>query len=258
MALIPHAQLDEIVRDAVAMDLNDLTRRADHVRQEAEAHARRVIEHAAVERRKIIDGAREEGHADGFAAGRAEGLEEGRAAGRAEILAQLGPQIEALLMAWAEALGQFEQSRDTMLVEARQDVVRLAIALAERVTHRLVEVDHEIVGDQLEQVLALITRPTRLRVLVHPDDEAVVRDALPALLDRFESVTHAELAFDGSILRGSVIARSDTGGVLDASITTQLDRLVREILPGGRQTLDSPAADEPEGNPSEVDDGVTR
>ncbi|MFT5424228.1 MAG: flagellar assembly protein FliH [Phycisphaerales bacterium] len=233
MALIPHAQLDEVVREAVAIDFGDLSRRAEHLRREAQAHAQRVLEHAAVERMKLVEGGREQGHADGFAAGQAEGLEEGRASGRAEVLAQLGPQIESLLVAWGEALGQFEDARDTMLSEARQDVVRLALTLAEKVTHRMVEVDHTIVGDQLEQVLGLLTRPTRLRVLVHPDDEPAVRDAMPTLLDRFENATHAEITHDPALLRGSVIARSDTGGVLDASITTQLDRLVLEILPGG-------------------------
>ena len=50
-------------------------------------------------------------------------------------------------------------------------------------------------------------------------------------------VKHAEVQTDGTLLPGSVVSRSETGGTLDASIQTQLDRLIEEILPG--------ASDEP-------------
>ena len=231
MALI--RQGDITGRDAVVLDLGDLMRQGERIKAAARAEADRIAAAARDERARIVAGAeeegREQGHEQGVAAGQAEGL----AAGRAEAVGEWKRRLEKLEHAWAAALASFDASRQQMLREARAEIVHLAAILAERIAKRAVALNEAAAADQLAAILTLITRPTRLVIFVHPDDEPIVREALPALAARLSPGTDAEFATDSSLDRGSCVARTPAGGEIDASIATQIDRIVEAMLPGG-------------------------
>lgn len=235
MALI--RQHDIAGRDAVVLDLGDLMRQGERIKAAARAEADRIAAAARDERARIVAGAEDEGrargHGEGLAAGRAEGL----ASGRAEAIAECRARLEALEQAWAAALASFEVSRRGMLVDARSAVVELAALVATKVAKRAVVLNESAAADQLAAVLELVTRPTRLVIAVHPDDEPVVREAFPALAARLSPGTDAEFTTDASLDRGSCVARTRGGGEIDASIATQIDRIVEAILPGGPARL---------------------
>ncbi|MFG0306347.1 MAG: FliH/SctL family protein [Phycisphaerales bacterium JB040] len=233
MALIPHAQADRLVKQAVPLDLADQQRRADRLRLEAQREAESVLARAREEARALLDEARERGREEGLDRGLREGLERGREQGRDEALGSLRETIERLSEAWGRTLADFDERREAMLTDARTDVLRLAVAIAERVTHRAIEVDPGAASRQLEHCLELLTRPTQLRVAVHPGDLASLREALPGIVARFEHAMHAELIEDASLSPGSVVLRTESGGVIDASVRAQFDRIARELLPGG-------------------------
>ncbi len=130
-------------------------------------------------------------------------------------------------------------------------MVRLAAAIAQRVVKRAVELDPEIVTDQLGAVLEMVTRPTRLVVACIRGDRAIVEEALPRLAlaaSGSAAARHVEFTEDAELERGSCVARlgdepgtgkgsggsgaSGLSGQIDASIATQLDRIVEELLPG--------------------------
>jgi len=229
MTLIKRADLDHTAHDAVPMDLGDLAHEGEAIKHAARVEAQKILDAAKTLREQLIATA----HRDGLAKGRAEGLKRGQADGQAQALREHAQRLEQLDQAWTETLERFEKDRVTMLVEARRDVLDLALRIASKITHRTIEHDERIVVDQLESVLAAIARPTHLTIAVHPDDEPLVREALPRLVARFAHAEHVEVTVDGALDRGSCVARTDAGGVLDASIKTQLDRIVRELLPGG-------------------------
>lgn len=250
MALIPHAQADRLVRQAVPLDLTDLQRRADFLRREAEREAQVIVDRARQEAAELLERTREEGRAEGLEQGLREGLEKGAGEGRAEALRETGDLVERLSVSWAGALSDFEERREAMLTDARTDVLRLAIAIAEKITRRTIELDSGAAARQLEHALEMLTRPTQLRVAVHPGDVGSLREVLPSIVARFEQAMHAELIEDTTLSPGSVVLRTENGGVIDASIRTQFDRMVRELLPG------SPAYDEPASEETDVDEPV--
>ena len=235
MALIPHAQADRLVRQAVPLDLADLKRRAELLRREARREAESILNEAQAEAERLLEVAREGGQREGYEAGQQAGLEEGREAGREEALRANSETIERLTGAWVNSLSEFEERREAMLTDARSDVLRLAVAIAEKITHRSIETDPGAASKQLEHALELLTRPTQLRVAVHPGDLDSLRGVLPGILTRFEHAMHAELIQDETLSPGSVVLRTETSGVIDASIRTQFDRIARELLPEGLQ-----------------------
>ena len=231
MALLRNAQAQVAARDAVVLDLGDLKRQGDLIQAHAARRAESIIADAHKRRDELMASAAGDGHRAGYAEGYTEGLEKGFEEGRARAAKEHEDALAVLGGKWMEAIDEFEQQRGHLFVQARLDVLRLAIRLAEKVVKRSIEVDASIVGEQLEAVLSLLSRQTKLVVAVHPNDEGIVHEFLPALSTRFKGATHVELITDDSLARGSVVARTEAGAVLDASIDTQLERLALALLP---------------------------
>lgn len=232
MALIRQSAAQSLVRDAVVLDLGDLVRQGEQIKAKARAEADQVLAAARAERDRLVAGAAEEGRKQGFARGVEDGRKQGEAAGRQAALAEYKAKLSKLEEGWVAGLAAFDGERERMLLEARQDVVRLAATVAELVTKRVVDLKPEGVVDQVAAVLAMLTKPSRLTVAVHPDDEGLVRDALPAVCQRFAAAAHVELAADTSIGRGGCIARTSGGGLIDATIAAQLERIAETLVSG--------------------------
>lgn len=233
MGMIRRADLGEHTRDAYVMDLGDLEKRGSALVEAANTKAAQIIRDARAERDRLIGDASEEGREQGHAQGYQDGLAQGRAEGLEEARAEHRQRLEELAAMWGEQLGAFEQQRDAMIEAARVQVVELAACIAQRVVRRVVELDPGVVVRELASVLSSVTEPTRLVISVHPDDAELTRAELPKLIDRFASCEHAQVVTDPSLSRGSCVARTPGGGVIDASLTTQIDRIVESLLPRG-------------------------
>lgn len=231
MALIKNADARVAARGAIVLDLGDLKRQGDLLRQAAARDADDIVKAANRKREELIADASEEGRRRGFA----QGLEEGRAAGAEEgaarAYAERAQALDALGDRMLEAVEHVEGRLGSLFVEARLDMVRLAMRLAEKIIKAALDAEPSIVESQLEAVLSLISRQSRLTVSVHPDDEHVLRKAMPRLMARFASAAHVELAPDPSLSRASVLVRTESGAVFDATIETQLQRMAAAILP---------------------------
>jgi len=240
MGMIRRADLEQLTRDALVMNLDDLRSRADAIVEDARLQADRLRADAHAEHERLIASAHgqgfNEGHTEGLALGKKEGAEIGSAQARDAEAESLG----VLLEGWSGALGGFEEQREQLMREARTDVIKLAAEIARRVVRRAVDIDPRVVEAQMDAVLGAIARPTRLVVRVHPDDMNCAERALPAMLGRFELCKHAELVADAAIGRGSVVASTEGGGRIDASIQAQLDRIIVELLPEDQALLGDP------------------
>ncbi|GJM18326.1 MAG: hypothetical protein DHS20C14_05390 [Phycisphaeraceae bacterium] len=258
MALIRQSEQHAMVYNPVPMDVEDVRRRADELREQAEAHAREVVAEAQAERERLLAGAIEQGHAEGFAAGEGEGRERGREEGLAEAMRERGERLDALNAGWSGALRAFEEHRGDLLERAREDVLSLACAIAEMIVRRSVELDPTLIVEQMRAVLEAHARPTGLTLRVNPEDELLAREALPSLMAMISGSEHARLEVDGSVPRGSCVAVTDGGGVLDARIESQLERIVRELLPDGEAATEQAASpvDEPDAAPEAGSDAI--
>lgn len=228
MAVIRQSDALRMAEHAVTLDLGDLRAQGDAIITHARVKAQAEIDAGLAQRQKLIAGAAEVGRKQGYDDGYAQGLDAGRAAGAAEAKAAAAAQHAQLDKAWAAALASFEQQRAAMMSQARQDVLALALLLTRRVVKRAIAADPTLVVDQAAAAIAAAARSTRLTLKVHPEDEPLVRDALPTLLQG--RADHAELKADPSLTRGSCTAHTAGGGSVDASIETQLDRIADALV----------------------------
>ena len=153
-----------------------------------------------------LQAAFQKGHAAGDAAG----------AQRAEQ--RLGPVMDALNRILQELAG----TRKRFRMEAEEDTVKLAIAIARRVLHRELSTDPEaILGLVMAAFQKLNTRET-YRLRVSPSSAATLeqnraRLDLPAAL---------EIIPDRSLAEGAAVFETSRGE-LDASVDTQLAEIQR-------------------------------
>lgn len=145
------------------------------------------------------------GHAEGFAEGRAEGLAAGLAA--ASVHAE---QLKALSASLPAAL----RGAESQLADA---ILTLALDVARQVVHRTFRAEPEwvlpLVQDLLHAEPALQGEP---RLLLHPDDVALVRNSLGNELQ----TAGWQVRADETIARGGCRVQSATGE-MDASLETR-------------------------------------
>ncbi len=229
-------------KDAVVLDLGDLGRQAARLRMVAEDKAAGIVTEAEQKAKELIAGAEQIGLEKGKAAGMERGLAEGRELGREEALAESREQFAQLHAAWSDVAEQWDAQTKGMAIEARQIVAEFALKMAERLVHRVIEVDQSVVVDQVAGALALVLRPLDVSVRVNPADLAVISQALPQLLEEFDHLEHIHLAEDGNVSPGGCLV-SYGQGQIDATIETQIRRVVDLILPADTDTDIEPIAD---------------
>jgi flagellar assembly protein FliH len=241
MALIKQSNLGSLDRHAIVLDLGDLQRQGAALLLDAQREADAIVADGRAERERLIEGAAAIGLERGMAEGREMGRKEGIEQAKSEALQTLSADLAKTTSAWNAALGVYLAEREGMMQAMQRDVLRLAVLIAERVVKRQIALSPGVVVDQLATVLATIVRPTELVVAVHPEDRGLIELAMPGLARRFSAMRVAEVVDDASLARGSCVARmrgrGDGGGEslaggVDASIQTQLDRIVETLLPG--------------------------
>jgi len=233
MALIKSAKSQHASRDAIVLNLGDLRREAERMRDAAIAEQDRIIEHAKAERDRIMAGASEAGYDAGYS----EGLSQGRVKGEEEGAERAYEESSARVREIEEALGglleEIERERERIHREAKSDLLLFACAFAERVTKKLVELDASVVDEQLDAALKLVLGSTRLCIVIHPDDRDVCERVAPSFARRRLSESPVQFEEDESIGRGSVVVRTDKG-LIDATVDMQIERIVCSLLGSDR------------------------
>lgn len=236
MTVIKHIEAERLTRGAVVLDLGDLKEQARAIIADAEHTAQRLLLDARAEARRLTAKSSEIGRVEGYAAGHEQGLDEGRDVGRREAETAHGEAIRQTLTGWNAALVEWEQQRRDMLMAAREDVIALAVAIGERITHRVIEHSPELVTAQVAEALSLVSRRTEAVVRLHPDDRAFVEPLLDEILSRIDACTSVRLMSESSMTRGGCVVTTE-GGMIDASIETQLRRITEALLPDRRERL---------------------
>lgn len=148
---------------------------------------------------------------EGYAAGQREGL----AAAQQQLSMRMA-QLDALYASAARPLQDLDESTEL-------ELARLSLVIARQVLAHELRTTPELVVQIVRQaVLALPSATRELRVRLHPDDLALLRE-----LDAAE--THWQLLADPSLARGDCRLESERSR-LDARITTRLAAVADAVL----------------------------
>jgi flagellar biosynthesis/type III secretory pathway protein FliH len=216
-------------QSAVVMDLSDLEREAGLIVSRAKEQAEQIVadavKAAGAESAKLREAGRLAGHAEGYEAGMAQGLKEGHD----QAVAAVSARLAELLDRWGKTLDILQQNMPAHVADARSDMVKLSLAIAEKVTHQTALRDKTVAQATMEDTLALIGSARKVVMHVHPEEEALLQDYLPDLLAKMRTIESVELVSDETVGVGGCVAKFGSGEV-DSQLQAQLDRIANELL----------------------------
>lgn len=148
---------------------------------------------------------------------RREGIEQGKQMATAES-STWRQQRAAELAAATEA---FRTSRDTYMAEIEKEVVRLALAIAERILHRESQLDPLLLSGTVRMALGQLSDSTEVRLRVPAEQRELWTEVvrlMPGLALRPQVVADSELPGCGAVLESSL-------GKVDLSVGAQLEEI---------------------------------
>jgi flagellar assembly protein FliH len=206
---------------------------ADDVLEDARREAARLIDEAAADAERFINEARERALAlvedaqrravqieeDARAKGFEEGAGDGRAAASAEMDAMLETMRGLVEMARLE--------RHKIIEAAEPQIVRLSVAIAERILNQHVSADDNAVLDMTRAAITRLVNRETVTVRVNPADIETMRKHREKLM-AMNDIDNLRVIEDQRVDRGGVVIETDAG-TIDAKVSTQL-REVRRLL----------------------------
>lgn len=139
--------------------------------------------------------------------------------------ARLEQEIQPWLQRMAQTIEDLLHTKRRFIEDSEEQVVRLSVAIARRILYREIQVDPEALLGLLRAAIGKSELREVHRVLLHPLD----RQALGPHLQRMDLPARVEVIADNTLERGAVIIESATG-LLDASVSTQLDEVERGFV----------------------------
>jgi len=171
-----------------------------------------------------LEAIQKQAYEEGFALGR----KEGHAAARSDIQAQV-QRLDQLMRTLARPFEDLDQ-------QVELELVTLAMAVARQLVRRELKADPaQVIGVVREALSALPAASRNVRVHLHPEDAALVRETL-SLREGDQAWTIAEDPMQG---RGGCRVVSDLSQV-DAGLESRLTAVITAVL-GGQRGTDSAA-----------------
>ena len=126
----------------------------------------------------------------------------------------------------------FNQPLQALNEEVEEQLSVLAVVLAQQLVRREIRADPgELVGVIREAVQMLPANSRKIRIILHPEDAELVRNALQ--LDEHDDELNWKLVEEPMISRGGCEIKSDRS-VINATLENRLQALAASVLGGDR------------------------
>lgn len=158
-----------------------------------------------------------------------EGFEQGKVAGEEAYTAHLA-EVRGVI-------AEVEQQREAYLKQAEPELVKLAIAIAEKIVGEELAINPARIVNITREQMNRIRDREALRVRLHPDLLPFVDQERDSLFHAVEGLCELNLIDDSRIEHGGVVIETDNGSV-DARLSSQFTvvrRALSEHLEGVRE-----------------------
>jgi len=170
--------------------------------------AKKVLADALLQAEQMKRDAYEKGHAEGYGKGEAVALVK-----YDEKIEQLGRMMEAV-----------ERQRAVVQQDYEKDLLPVILAVADRLVHHEISVNQKVILSCLKMAMQFVAESAVIRVHLHPDDFARIREASLRNPELLSGRKQLDLVEDERVGQGGCLLRSDFGEV-DASFEKFRSRL---------------------------------
>jgi flagellar assembly protein FliH len=213
--------------------MRDIEAQARIIITRAQQEADKIVSEAHVEGARIRQKSYDDGNAAGTQDGLKKGTEDGKAAGKAAALAENRAKLEQLLKTFTTAVSEMNASRAKLESTAATEVIKLAVAIARRVTKLQGSLDPSVLTENVRSAMKLAVHAADIRISVHPSQKQGLSELMPQLKMQWPSVSHVDLIDDAAMAVGSCRVFTASGHV-DAELDQQIDRVAADLLPGAQ------------------------
>ena len=243
-----------VQREEVAMEERDTREEIERAHREAEqmsaraqAEASAIVDGAKREAQRLKDQsakeieslkaaaeqeaekAKKEAYSQGYSTGEEAGFKDGYQAGYTKGKNQSIEETRGSLNMISRVIDELKAYRTQILNDARNDIVRMAISVAERVLHKEIMTDPNSVISVVKNAIKKINFKKQFMVHVNPLDLEVVQKQsaeVALLLDNYEI-----LKFTGNpkVEPGGCIIQTESGTV-DARVDRQFQEITEQVL----------------------------
>lgn len=174
---------------------------------------------------------KEEGFSQGYAEGREQGqqdgMQQGLAEGRKQGLAEIQPELDEQKNQLAALLSQLQQPLAAVEQQVQQALTELALAMAQAVVGVEVTTNPTIILRAVQEATAALPLQTQdMRIMLHPDDLAIIRQHFT---EEELQQRHWQLRADATLERGGCQVISEKSSV-DRSLTQRMKTSLEHFL----------------------------
>ncbi|MFW6169515.1 MAG: FliH/SctL family protein [Planctomycetota bacterium] len=197
-------------------NLQDMNQAASEHLETVKKKAARIVLKAQQEAQEILVKAEEKGR------------QNAEKAAREAALADVEARWKTLLPALRTAVASAAELKATWIGQWEQNIVRLVVAVAERVIREELGRQPRISKEWIREALELASGSTTITLHLNPDDHAALEDYRDVLKQQFSQLADADIVADPGISPGGCRVTTDHG-YLDQQIETQLSRIEEEL-----------------------------
>jgi len=215
-----------------------LREEAEHILQETEEMVVEILDRARGEASVIISNAREE--AQMIKANAEEEankliptvIDQGHREGLQLAFRETEEQRKKARLEYEQFIATGTKEKAELIRSAETEIVKLAIAVAEKILTREIKTDPTIILDIAREALILAGEAENVRVMVNPDDADTVKYFVPQLIEPDQNVGNITIESDRRIDQGGCLIETEKG-IVDARLQTRrfnIEGAVREVL----------------------------
>jgi len=224
--------------EAEPIDWPALHQQAGELLQVATADAEAILSEAHNRLRTIVETAQ-----SGAASVTQHARDEGYKAGHQEGVDTAEHDMEEMLATMRGLIDMARVERHKIVEGAENEIVKLAMGIAERVLHKAVEVDREVVVAIAKAAISDLVNRESITVRVNPIDLERMKQHRDSMLTLGET-KHMRVIEDQRVDPGGVIVETEAG-THDAKISTQVEEAKRVLRLDSGEFLVQPSPDSP-------------
>ena len=190
-------------------------------REEAETLVEQARANAKAEQEQIRAGARDEGYRVGYAEGTAKAMEDA-ARDREATAARLEQEVQAYLE-------KADMAREEMLLQSREELLDLCLAVAEKVVRVSLRSSRDVVVRMIQAATERLKRQEWVHIYISGCDAKGAAQISPALTTALGALSqHVKIVPMGDDEGGTCIVETPEE-IIDASVSTQMTN-IRDLL----------------------------
>ena len=223
--VIKNCREKEFEQLAQRFEMNEIEANCKEILASAHEEVEGLLRQARLSAEEIRDRAYQEG----WEVGRREATERLEPEIRDGLTRKYANQVEQLITSLRHLISDLDGRREPLLKTTRDDLLNLALRIAQIIVKKEVALPGEVAGLNLEHAVACSARRTQLLALVSQQDIDMLQQVLPRMNELAGPNSVVKFIADPDIMPGGCLVRSDRGEV-DATVETQFAEIEQTLL----------------------------